>query len=66
MSRSCATSAPTSTIVDAVGRSSGRASRRSRSSSGMLASSTLPFDEQCSGVLRPTQLTLTIARVPEI
>ena len=47
-----------STIVDGVGRSSGRAEqpvavRRRR----MLASSTLPFDVQCSGVRRPTQLT---------
>ena len=30
----------------------------------MNASSTLPFDVQCSGVRLPTQFTLTIERVP--
>ena len=51
-------------IVRGVSRGSGSASRRSRASSRMKASSTLPFDVQCRGVRWPTQFTLTIERVP--
>ena len=45
---------------------SGERRSRSRSTSVENARITLPFDVQCSGVRRPTQLTLTIARVPVI
>ena len=57
-------SAPTSVIVRGVSRSSGRTSMRSRSPSEAKARSTFPLAEQCSGLRRPTQLTLTIDRAP--
>ena len=46
--------------------SSGPSSTRSRSISSAHASSTLPLEVQCIGVRLPTQLTVTIERVPEI